>query len=57
MLSSIGGYSGQWANGASSTVAVGGTGLLFIPPLLMILFREKYPRISVSPSSVPAGGR
>jgi hypothetical protein len=44
VLSSIGGYSGQWANGASSTVAVGGTGLLFIPPLLMILFREKYPR-------------
>ena len=23
---------------------VGGTGLLFLPPLLMILFREKYPR-------------
>jgi Domain of unknown function (DUF4389) len=23
---------------------VGGTGLLFVPPLLMILFRQKYPR-------------
>jgi hypothetical protein len=37
VLASIGGYSG-------STVAAGGTGLLFIPPLLMILFRQKYPR-------------
>ena len=44
VLGSIGGYSGEAANGASTTVAVGGTGLLFIPPLLLILFREKYPR-------------
>jgi hypothetical protein len=45
VLGSIGGYSGQGAGGGSSTtIAVGGTGLLFIPPLLMILFREKYPR-------------
>jgi uncharacterized protein DUF4389 len=35
-------YSG--AEGTGATVAVGGTGLLFLPPLLMILFREKYPR-------------
>src|SRR3954464_2537772 len=28
----------------SATVAIGGIGLLFLPPLLMILFREKYPR-------------
>ncbi len=28
----------------ASTIAVGGAGLLFIPPLLMILFRKKYPR-------------
>jgi Domain of unknown function (DUF4389) len=28
----------------TATIAVGGTGLLFLPPLLMILFREKYPR-------------
>ena len=26
------------------TLAAGGTGLLFLPPLLMILFRRKYPR-------------
>jgi len=25
-------------------VAIGGTGVLFLPPLLMIVFREKYPR-------------
>src|SRR6266516_261119 len=25
-------------------IAIVGTGLLFIPPLLMILFRQKYPR-------------
>jgi Domain of unknown function (DUF4389) len=33
---SIGGYSGGWGYAAG--------GLLFVPPLLMILFREKYPR-------------
>src|SRR6202011_2200827 len=47
VLASIGGYSGAWGSdgGArSTTIAVGGTGLLFLPPLLMILVREKYPR-------------
>jgi Domain of unknown function (DUF4389) len=48
VLGSIGGYSGHWSwNGGSSeasTIVVGGTGLLFLPPLLMILFRQKYPR-------------
>jgi Domain of unknown function (DUF4389) len=45
VLASIGGYSQQWDAGAeTSTVAIGGTGLLFLPPLLMILFRQKYPR-------------
>jgi hypothetical protein len=46
VIGSIGGYSGEWADGAggTTTVAVGGTGLLFFPPLLMILFRQKYPR-------------
>ncbi len=28
----------------AQTVVIGGIGLLFLPPLLMILFREKYPR-------------
>jgi hypothetical protein len=47
VFASIGGYSSgaNAANGDSTTVvAIGGTGLLFVPPLLMILFRQKYPR-------------
>jgi hypothetical protein len=45
VFGAIGGYSGQWGSGADTTsVVVGGTGLLFAPPLLMILFRQKYPR-------------
>jgi Domain of unknown function (DUF4389) len=47
VLASIGGYSGaaNWGGGArTTTIAVGGTGLLFLPPLLMILVRQKYPR-------------
>jgi hypothetical protein len=30
--------------GGFGAYAIGGSGLLFIPPLLMILFRQKYPR-------------
>jgi hypothetical protein len=45
VLGSIGGYTGQsGAEPQSTTIAIGGTGLLFLPPLLMILFRQKYPR-------------
>ena len=46
VLASIGGYAGggYGASGDAPTIAVGGTGLLFLPPLLMIVFREKYPR-------------
>ena len=46
VLASIGGYTsgGYDASGETSTVVIGGTGLLFLPPLLMIVFREKYPR-------------
>jgi Domain of unknown function (DUF4389) len=45
VLGAISGYSEQWGDGAeTTTVVVGGTGLLFIPPLLMIVFRQKYPR-------------
>lgn len=47
VMASIGGYSsGEWSADTSNTttVVVGGTGLLFLPPLLMILFRQKYPR-------------
>ena len=45
VLGTIVGVSGQTDGGASAqTYAVGGTGLLFIPTLLMIVFRQKYPR-------------
>jgi Domain of unknown function (DUF4389) len=35
---------GGWSNGHGSEVAVGAGGLLFFAPLLMIVFRQKYPR-------------
>jgi Domain of unknown function (DUF4389) len=46
VLASIGGYSGRWGGGeaGATTIAVGGSGLLFLPALLMIVFRQKYPR-------------
>jgi hypothetical protein len=46
VLASIGGYtSSSGGTGSDTTViAVGGTGLLFLPALLMIVFRQKYPR-------------
>src|ERR687894_3333696 len=37
-------WSGDWDSGETTTVVVGGTGLLFLPPLLLIVFRQKYPR-------------
>ena len=46
VLGSIGGYTAEWSAGSSGarTIAIGGTGLLFLPPLLMIVFRRTYPR-------------
>jgi hypothetical protein len=46
VLASIGGYTGSegYDGGDTETIVIGGTGLLFFPPLLMILFRQKYPR-------------
>ena len=47
VLAGIGAYSGGGDAGGGSgagTVVVGGTGLLFFPLLLMIVFRQKYPR-------------
>jgi Domain of unknown function (DUF4389) len=46
VLGTIGGYTGgdYSTGGDAPTIAIGGTGLLFLPPLLIILFREKYPR-------------
>ena len=49
VAAAIGGYSGGGgyqggSTGTTTTIVIGGTGLLFLPPLLMILFRQKYPR-------------
>ena len=46
LMATITGFSvsGSGAGSATSTVVVGGIGLLFLPVLLMILFRRKYPR-------------
>src|SRR2546423_14352492 len=35
---------GGWDNGQGRSVAIGAGGVLFLPALLMILFRQKYPR-------------
>jgi Domain of unknown function (DUF4389) len=43
VLAAIGGFSGQFGSGSRWMVA-SGSGLLFLPPLLMIVFRQKYPR-------------
>jgi hypothetical protein len=39
-----GGESWQWSNDNTQAAAAGAGGLLFLGPLLMILFRQKYPR-------------
>jgi hypothetical protein len=45
-----GGWSGGWSGWSGGTggngpwMAAGGAGVLFFPPLLMIVFRQKYPR-------------
>jgi hypothetical protein len=46
VLASIGGFTAGVSQGSpgATTIVVGGTGLLFLPTLLMIVFRQKYPR-------------
>lgn len=46
VLATIGGFSASLGSETSDpqTIAIGGTGLLVAPPLLMIVFRQKYPR-------------
>jgi hypothetical protein len=45
VLGAVSGETWQWSYGRGSTaVAAGAGGLLFFAPLLMILFRQKYPR-------------
>lgn len=44
VLAAVSGSTWQWSYEAGSTAATGAGGLLFFGPLLMILFRQKYPR-------------
>jgi hypothetical protein len=46
VLAAIGGndWSGGWGGEHGAVFAAGGSGLLFFPTLLMIVFRQKYPR-------------
>ena len=44
VLSSVAGGAWQWSYDNGRTAAVAAGGLLFFGPLLMILFRQKYPR-------------
>jgi Domain of unknown function (DUF4389) len=45
VLNLVMGYSWNWTyGGETTTYIIGGVGFLFLPPLVMILFRKKYPR-------------
>jgi hypothetical protein len=44
VLGTVSGGTWQWSYQHGSTAAAGAGGLLFFGPLLMILFRQKYPR-------------
>jgi hypothetical protein len=45
VLTTIGGGYGEWGSGGGYwSAGVGGAGLLFVPTLLLLVFREKYPR-------------
>lgn len=44
VLSAVSGSTWQWSYERGEAVAAGAGGLLFFGPLLMILFRQKYPR-------------
>ena len=44
VLGSVNGATWQWSSEQGEAVAAGAGGVLFFGPLLMILFRQKYPR-------------
>lgn len=44
VLGAIAGGWGSWGGGNGEWMAAGGAGILFFPTLLMIVFRQKYPR-------------
>jgi hypothetical protein len=44
LLASVSGGVWEWSSGSGKTAVAGAGGLLFFGPLMMILFRQKYPR-------------
>src|SRR6266498_31003 len=44
LLGTVAGSNFQWSGGSSKAGAAGAGGLLFLGPLLLIVFRQKYPR-------------
>jgi len=44
VLGAVAGGTWQWTNGRTAAFAAGAGGLLFFAPLLMIVFRQRYPR-------------
>jgi Domain of unknown function (DUF4389) len=44
VIGSVAGGAPQWNGGQATAIAAGASGLLFFAPLLMIVFRQKYPR-------------
>jgi uncharacterized protein DUF4389 len=44
VLGAVSGGTWQWSSHGTSAAAAGAGGMLFFAPLLMILFRQKYPR-------------
>lgn len=44
VLTAVSGDSGSWGSGNGEWIAAGAGGVLFFPTLLMIVFRQKYPR-------------
>src|SRR5262249_48037138 len=44
VIASVSGSTWEWSSGTTTSTFAGAGGLLLIAPLLMILFRQKYPR-------------
>jgi hypothetical protein len=44
LIAVAGGGGGWWGNGEGTSVSLASAGVLFLPVLLMLLFRQKYPR-------------
>ena len=57
VLGSVSGGTWQWSYDRGTAVAAGAGGLLFFGPLLMVLFRQKYPGGGSTGTSSCSGSR